>query len=107
MNFCHPLPEARKVKQKELARQTLEVARDALDDSLEETDPLDWWPNHPACTLLYPVTKILLQIPDSSAENERSFSSAINSFVLPFVASTEFVGLESRAVPRRKAAMLK
>ena len=47
---------------------------------LSHTVCQDWWPNHPAYTLLYPVAKMLLQIPDSSAENERSFSSA--SFIL-------------------------
>ena len=51
-----------------------------MDETPEDVDPLSWWPSHPEYTLLYPVAKMLLQIPASSAENERSFSSA--SFVL-------------------------
>jgi hypothetical protein len=91
------MPDAKKQRQKELAMKTLGVARDALEDSPEDADPLVWWPNHPEYTLLYPVAKMFLQIPDSSAENERSFSSA--SFILEeldlisttFVANIEFV----------------
>jgi hypothetical protein len=83
-DFVELLPvtmvEEKKAKQKGLAKQTLEVARDALDDTDVDFDPLIWWPSHPEYTLLYPVAKMLLQIPLSSAENERSFSSA--SFVL-------------------------
>jgi hypothetical protein len=54
--------------------------RDSLDEEPEDEDPLVWWPSHPEYTALFPVAKMLLQIPASSAENERSFSSA--SFIL-------------------------
>ena len=59
---------------------TLNVARDTLDEVLEDTDPLYWWPSHPEYSILFLTAKMLLQIMDASAENERSFSSA--SFVL-------------------------
>lgn len=74
------LTEAKKDRQKTLARATFEVVREALDETPEDVDPLRWWPSHPEYTLLFPLAKMLLQIPASSAENERSFSSA--SFVL-------------------------
>lgn len=83
-DFVELLPpgmlDARKVLQKSLANNTLDLARLTLDESPEEEDPLLWWPSHPEFSLLYPVAKMLLQIPAASAENERSFSSA--SFVL-------------------------
>jgi hypothetical protein len=74
------MPAPKKEKQKALARVTLEDARENLDELLEDTDPLEYWPSHPEYTILYPPAKMLLQIPSASAENERSFSSA--SFVL-------------------------
>ena len=39
-------------------------------------DPLVAWPSMAEFTALFPTVKMLLQIPASSAENERSFSSA-------------------------------
>jgi hypothetical protein len=62
------------------ARAALTEARRRLDEEDPATDPLEWWQQHPEFTILYPVAKMYLQIPASSAENERSFSSA--SFVL-------------------------
>ena len=74
------MSEVKKTRQINLAGQTLDVVRDSLDEEPEDEDPLVWWPSHPEYTALFPVAKMLLQIPASSAENERSFSSA--SFIL-------------------------
>lgn len=63
-----------------MSRISLQTARAELDNAETEEDPLHWWPLHPEFTSLYPVAKMYLQIPASSAENERSFSSA--SFTL-------------------------
>jgi hypothetical protein len=83
-DFVELLPptmsDAHKERQKALASSTFDVVRDALAEEPAEADPLSWWPAHPEYTLLHPVVKMLLQIPASSAENERSFSSA--SFIL-------------------------
>lgn len=72
--------EAQKAKKRTLARAILLAAREALDEEDPEVNPLEWWPNHPDFSILYAVVKMLLQIPASSAENERSFSSA--SFIM-------------------------
>jgi len=74
------MSDAKKTRQIKLAAETLAVARDSLDEDPEDADPLVWWPSHPEYTALFPVAKMLLQIPASSAEDERSFSSA--SFIL-------------------------
>jgi hAT family C-terminal dimerisation region len=85
-DFTELLPqetsEASKQMQRNLARWTLDFApaRVLLDAVPEEVDPLVWWPCHPEFSMIYRVVKMFLQIPASSAENERSFSSA--SFIL-------------------------
>ena len=58
----------------------MKTTRVLLDDAPEDEDPLAWWPAHQDFSNIYRVVKMLLQIPASSAENERSFSSA--SFIL-------------------------
>lgn len=63
-----------------MSRISLQTARAELDNATADEDPLLWWPLHPEFTSLYSVAKMYLQIPASSAENERSFSSA--SFIL-------------------------
>ncbi len=83
-DFVELLPEeltdVRKNRQRALAASTFDVCREILDETDETVNPLIWWPSHPEYTILYPVAKMLLQIPAASAENERSFSSA--SFLL-------------------------
>ena len=83
-DYCALLPEDmpndKKDKKCKTASSIFNDARDELDEAPEDVDPLEWWPAHSDFSLLYPLAKMLLQIPASSAENERSFSSA--SFVL-------------------------
>ena len=56
------------------------LARRRLDAIPEDTDPLSWWPKQALLASIFPLAKMLLAIPASSAEPERSFSSA--SFTL-------------------------
>ena len=51
-----------------------------LDQVDMATDPLEWWGTQDHFAMIHRVVKMLFQIPASSAENERSFSSA--SFIL-------------------------
>lgn len=78
------LPRGTSARQQELfstmARLSLEGSREELDALDPTVDSLEFWPQHPNYTVLFPVAKMYLQIPASSAENERSFSSA--SFIL-------------------------
>ena len=60
----------------------LGMARRRLDREDGETDPLVWWPQQKDLSLLFPLAKMLFAIPASSADNERSFSSA--SFTLDY-----------------------
>ena len=57
------------------ATTTLALAREELDEA-QLVDPLEWWPGKAELTPVYPLAKMLLAIPASSADNERSFSSA-------------------------------
>ena len=73
-------PQKAKMLNRAMAAYALEVARKTLDDVDDSVDPLVWWPSQPNFSCLYPIAKMLFGIPASSAENERSFSSA--SFTL-------------------------
>lgn len=75
-----PMPAEHLELQLTLARGTLDLARFKLDQLDPHADPLDWWGHQDDLSLIHRVVKMLFQIPASSAENERSFSSA--SFVL-------------------------
>lgn len=72
-------PEARDLN-RNMAAYALQMARRALDKVDDTVDPLEWWPCHTNLSCLFPLAKMLFGIPASSAENERSFSSA--SFTL-------------------------
>lgn len=61
---------------RDLARAALTLARRLLDRAPADADPLLWWPEHQELSALFPVAKMLLAIPASSAEDERVFSSA-------------------------------
>lgn len=54
----------------------LRIARRRLDRLAPEVDPLLWWPSNDDLKPLFPLAKMLLAIPCSSADSERSFSSA-------------------------------
>ena len=58
----------------------LELARKRLDRLQPDVDPLKWWPAQDDLGMLFPLVKMLLVAPASSADSERSFSSA--SFTL-------------------------
>lgn len=62
------------------AESTLQLARQLLDEAPPNEDPLLWWPHQASLAPLFPLAKLLFAIPASSADNERSFSSA--SFTL-------------------------
>ena len=55
---------------------SLVVCRAELEDSDPDENPLIWWPQHPMYGSLYPLAKMLLAIPATSADDERVFSSA-------------------------------
>jgi hypothetical protein len=63
-----------------VALSTLQLARQLLDEVPSDADPLTWWPLQVPLAPLFPLAKMLFAIPASSADNERSFSSA--SFTL-------------------------
>ena len=68
------VPQAQIDLQLNMARACVDLARLQLDQVDMATDPLEWWGTHFA--IIHRVVKMLFQIPASSAENERSFSSA-------------------------------
>lgn len=59
-----------------ISLDSLLLARNLLDETDCNIDPLEWWPKNPDLSPLFPLAKMLFAIPASSAENERSFSSA-------------------------------
>ena len=69
---------ARKNRNRVAAAAALDLARDELDVADEHDDPLVWWPDpaHQNLGALFPLVRMLLAIPASSAEDERAFSSA-------------------------------
>jgi hypothetical protein len=74
------LPENMPANEREMAigmaKGALNYSRLLLDQADPDTDPLEWWPAHQQFSSIYHVVKMYFQIPASSAENERSFSSA-------------------------------
>jgi hypothetical protein len=75
------LTEVQRNSRRDQAQATLRVARELLLEVPEETNPLEWWPTQQEdLARIFSLAKMYLQIPASSAENERSFSSA--SFIL-------------------------
>jgi hypothetical protein len=73
-------PEDEKEPARDSARGSLRLAFARLSKLDPKTDPLVWWPRQKDLAQLFPLVKMLLAVPASSAENERSFSSA--SFTL-------------------------
>ena len=67
---------ARRELHRSMADAALLLARSQLDEADAADDPLVWWPSHSELSILFPVAKMLLAIPASTAEDERSFSSA-------------------------------
>jgi hypothetical protein len=59
-----------------IATNQVRMARMLLAPLGEETDPLIWWPQQIGLGALFPLAMMLFAIPASSADNERSFSSA-------------------------------
>lgn len=59
-----------------MVRTLLPVARRKLDQVPADTNVLQWWPRQQNLGVLFPLAKMLFAIPASSADNERSFSSA-------------------------------
>ena len=74
------IPQAQIDLQLNVARACVDLARLQLDQVDMATDPLEWWGTQDHFAMIHRVVKMLFQIPASSAENERSFSSA--SFIL-------------------------
>lgn len=72
--------EDEKNLRKELAGNLLTLARKHLDRLPPDEDILRWWPSQQMFNQLFPLIKMLLAIPASSADSERAFSSA--SFTL-------------------------
>ena len=67
---------ARKQQSRAVALATLDIARSmSVERDLTE-DPLVWWPSHPELSSLIPLAKMLLAIPASTADDEKTFSSA-------------------------------
>jgi hypothetical protein len=58
------------------AQATLALARQQLARTDPGEDPLSWWPQHPRLSSIFPLAMMLFAIPATSADNERSFSSA-------------------------------
>jgi len=65
-----------KAQHRTLADATLTVARSTLDTLEDTEDPLECWPSMELLAPLHPVAQMLLAIPASTSEDERSFSSA-------------------------------
>jgi len=60
-----------------VAAGTLTMAINRLNRLDVGVDPLAWWPaQNETLSILFPLAKMLLAIPATSADNERSFSSA-------------------------------
>ena len=59
-----------------MARMVLELARTMLDRLDEAINPFEWWPLQSNLSVLFPLAKMLLAIPASTSEDERTFSSA-------------------------------
>lgn len=70
------LEEQEVEQEKIVALHCLNLARTQLDKAGKDEDPLVWWPSHSRLANLYNYAKLLFAIPASSADNERSFSSA-------------------------------
>jgi len=59
------------------AAPQLTMARELLDELDPNTEALEWWPQQAEILgPLFPLAKMLLAIPATSADNERAFSSA-------------------------------
>ena len=69
-------PEALLGRHRAAAAGVLQLARELLNGAATDVDPLRWWPQQHHLASLFPLAKMLLAIPASSADNERSFSSA-------------------------------
>jgi hypothetical protein len=74
------IPQEEKDDGRAVASACLVLSRRQLDGAAADTDPLRWWPRQAQHSALYDLVKMLLAIPASSADCERSFSSA--SFTL-------------------------
>jgi hypothetical protein len=61
---------------RDIASAILPLARRMLDREPAATDVLVWWPQQKSLAALFPLAKMLFAIPASSADSERSFSSA-------------------------------
>jgi hypothetical protein len=72
--------EAMKQMKRGLASSTLTVARAMLDEADPTADPLVLWPTYNDLSILFPLVQMYFGMAASTAENERSFSSA--SFVM-------------------------
>lgn len=59
-----------------MVRATLPLARAKLNRAPAITDPLVWWPGQAILAPLFGLAKMLFAVPASSADSERSFSSA-------------------------------
>lgn len=59
-----------------IAQSMLPLVRKRLNALPADTDPLKWWPQQTTFVPLFPLVKMLFAIPASSADSERSFSSA-------------------------------
>ena len=57
---------------KDAAESVTKLSRKRLDKVDAIFDPLKWWPGQKDLTVIFPVVKILLGIPESSADNERA-----------------------------------
>lgn len=75
-------PQAQLAAYRTIAAASLDLARAKLDQVPAAVDPLQWWPRQTDLASLHSLVKMLLSIPASSADNERSFSSASNTMGL-------------------------
>jgi hypothetical protein len=69
-------PEAVLGAHRTVAIGVLRLARELLNETAADVDPLEWWPQQLLLAPLFPLAKMMLAIPATSADNERSFSSA-------------------------------
>lgn len=72
--------DADRADMRAMAAGALSLARRKLDAADPDVDPLLWWPVQALLSALFGLVLMLFAIPASSAEPERSFSSA--SFTL-------------------------
>jgi len=70
------VPDSRKPYLNDFAAANLKYGIQLVDTCSPDTDPLDFWSQQKDLAALWPVIRMLLAVPASSAHAERAFSSA-------------------------------